>query len=92
MHTHKTKDRVIRTPLKTGSELINDVFTKPTAFISNFHFTGVLFSNVYLVEAVSKLGGSTLFNNIYEQTLTFYNGLVFFVMASFAFIAFIILV
>ena len=54
-------------------------------------FLGVLFSNVYLLEAVCSLGAATLFNNIYDQTLSIYNGLVFFVMAGVSTVAVLLL-
>jgi hypothetical protein len=50
-------------------------------------FSGALFSNIYLIEAICALGGSTLFNNIYQQTVTIYKGMVFFIMAAFSFSA-----
>ncbi|CAG2234794.1 SLC46A1 [Mytilus edulis] len=53
---------------------------------------GVLFSNVYLLEAVCSLGAATLFNNIYDQTLSIYNGLVFFVMAGVSTVAVLLLI
>ncbi|CAC5425592.1 SLC46A1 [Mytilus coruscus] len=52
---------------------------------------GVLFSNVYLMEAVCSLGAATLFNNIYDQTMSIYNGLVFFVMAGVSTVAILFL-
>jgi hypothetical protein len=33
--------------------------------------SGALFANIYLLEAVCRLGGSTLFNNIYHKTRPF---------------------
>lgn len=48
-----------------------------------WYFVGALFANIYLVEAVCRLGGATVFNNIYHQTRPIYKGMVFFVMASF---------
>ncbi|XP_052106215.1 proton-coupled folate transporter-like [Mytilus californianus] len=53
---------------------------------------GVLFSNVYLMEAVCSLGAATLFNNIYDQTMSIYNGLVFFVMAGVSTVAVLFLI
>ncbi|VDI46967.1 Hypothetical predicted protein, partial [Mytilus galloprovincialis] len=53
---------------------------------------GALFSNVYLIETVCQVCASTLFNNIYHQTVTFYKGFVFFVTAGFPLLALIMMV
>ncbi|XP_063419634.1 lysosomal proton-coupled steroid conjugate and bile acid symporter SLC46A3-like [Mytilus trossulus] len=52
---------------------------------------GALFANIYLLEAVCRLGGSTLFNNIYHHTRPIFKGMVFFVMALFPLCAGILL-
>ncbi|XP_052106221.1 solute carrier family 46 member 3-like [Mytilus californianus] len=52
---------------------------------------GALFANIYLLEAVCRLGGSTLFNNIYHHTRPIFKGMVFFVMACFPLCAGILL-
>ncbi|XP_063427611.1 lysosomal proton-coupled steroid conjugate and bile acid symporter SLC46A3-like [Mytilus trossulus] len=45
---------------------------------------GTLFSNIYLIEATCRLGGVTVFNNIYHQTRPIFKGMVFIIMASFS--------
>lgn len=57
----------------------------------SFYFAGVLYSAIHVMEAIGRIGGATLFNNIYHQTLSIYHGLVFFIMAGFVFIAFILM-
>ncbi|XP_052106203.1 proton-coupled folate transporter-like [Mytilus californianus] len=52
---------------------------------------GALFSNIYLIETVCQVCASTLFNNIYHLTVTFYKGFVFFVMAGFPLLALIMM-
>jgi hypothetical protein len=56
-----------------------------------FFISGALFANIYLLEAVCRLGGSTLFNNIYHKTRPLFKGMVFFVMAGFPLFASLLL-
>ncbi|XP_071143644.1 proton-coupled folate transporter-like isoform X1 [Mytilus edulis] len=53
---------------------------------------GALFSNIYLLDTVCTIFGSTLFNNIYHHTVTLHKGFVFFVMAGFPFIALVMMI
>jgi hypothetical protein len=53
--------------------------------------SGALFANIYLLEAVCRLGGSTLFNNIYHKTRPLFRGMAFFVMAGFPLFASLLL-
>jgi hypothetical protein len=39
--------------------------------------SGALFANIYLLEAVCRLGGSTLFNNIYHKTRPLFGDFMF---------------
>ncbi|XP_076080674.1 proton-coupled folate transporter-like [Mytilus galloprovincialis] len=53
---------------------------------------GTLFSNIYLIEATCRLGGVTVFNNIYHQTRPIFKGMVFIVMASFSMCAVVLFI
>ncbi|VDI66376.1 MFS transporter, PCFT/HCP family, solute carrier family 46 (folate transporter), member 1/3 [Mytilus galloprovincialis] len=52
---------------------------------------GVLYSSIHVMETLLRIGGATLFNNIYHHTLSLYNGFVFFTMAGFVFAAFLLM-
>ncbi|CAG2234796.1 unnamed protein product [Mytilus edulis] len=65
--------------------------TIKSIFVSSYT-VGTLFSNIYLIEATCRLGGVTVFNNIYHQTRPIFKGMVFIVMASFSMCAVVLFI
>jgi len=45
--------------------------------------SGALFANIYIIEVICTLSGTTIFNNIYAQTQSVMTGMVFLVIAGF---------
>ncbi|XP_060075712.1 proton-coupled folate transporter-like [Ylistrum balloti] len=53
---------------------------------------GALFANIYILEILCGLGGSTIFNNIYAETQNTMKGMAFLVMAGFYFLSGVLLI
>jgi hypothetical protein len=78
-HTYQTKDRVTRTPLKTGGELVQHLastwvhpgISKRSVLLISLLFCIVFFSNVACLSGVTSGAGTAYPSGAHEFTSSF---------------------